>query len=71
MMKMERNTVKDLKNMMISAPDEKIGELVKQQWLTFDPNHGLGDLEKMVVKYAALTGKKPVEKLKGHALNVW
>ena len=56
--------MKDLKNMMISAPDEKIGELVKQQWLTFDPNHGLGDLEKMVVKYAALTGKKPVGKLK-------
>ncbi len=63
-MKMERNTVKDLKNIIIAAPDEKIGELVKQQWLTFDPSHGLGDLEKMVVKYAALTGKKPVEKLK-------
>jgi nicotinate-nucleotide--dimethylbenzimidazole phosphoribosyltransferase len=64
MMKMERNIVKDLENIIIPTPNRKIGELVKKHWLEFDPSHGLGDLEKMVVKYAALTGKLPVKELK-------
>jgi len=63
-MKMEKNIVKDLENINISIPDEQMGRLVARHWLAFDPSHGLGDLEKMVVKYAALTGRNPVKKLK-------
>jgi len=61
---MEKITVNDLNNIKIPLPNKKISELVTQRWQEFDVSHGLGDLEKMVVKYAALTGKAPVKKLK-------
>ncbi len=61
---MEKITVNDLNNITIPLPNKKISELVAKRWQEFDASHGLGDLEKMVVKYAALTGKAPVKELK-------
>lgn len=54
----------DLNNIVIPPPNQQMRALVTEKWRQFDASQGLGDLEKMVVKYAALTGKKPVEKLK-------
>ena len=64
MMKMEKKRVNDLNNIVIQKPNEKFKEMVTSKWQQFDANKGLGDLEKMVVKYAALTGKPPIKELK-------
>lgn len=54
----------DLNNIIIPVPNQSMREIVTDRWQQFDANKGLGDLEKMVVKYAALTGKPPVKELK-------